>query len=327
MRLLALLFAFLLPQTAFAVCSGTDLRDTLTDAERAAIADYRASTPFAEGNHWLARRGGQNIHIIGTMHLDDPRWPPIVERLKPVVEQAELLMVEMTDEEQQRMQQELARNPEFMFITDGPTLPDRMEADDWDRLSQAMRERGMPPFMVAKTQPWFLSLLLGIPACAMAQGEAAQNGLDKRLIAIAEASDVPRAGLEGYEMLISLLADLPVEEQLDMLLASLPMAEQADDQFATVAAQYFDEDSAGAWGMAQVIARRSPDMTDAEIATVMQDLQDRLLDRRNTAWMDEILGRTESRIVIAVGALHLMGENGVLNYLRQAGYTLERQPF
>ena len=52
-----------------------------------------------------------------------------------------------------------------------------------------------------------------------------------------------------------------------------------------------------------------------------------LLKRRNHAWMPRILSREEEQLVVAVGALHLSGEEGVLNLLAQAGYALTRAPF
>lgn len=327
MRLVVALIALFIPALASAACEGSDLRETLTSAERSRIETFRAETPYAAGNRWVARRGNQEIQIVGTMHLDDPRWEPIVDRMRPFIENAEVLLVEMTDDEQARMKREMTRNPSHMFIEDGPTLPDRMSETEWERLSRAMRDRGMPKFMVAKTQPWFLSLILGVPACAIVQGEAAQNGLDKRLVSMARESGVPQAGLEEFEMLFALLANQPIDDQMRLLLASLPMAEQADDQFATVAAQYFDEDIAGAWAMADVIAKRSPDLEDGDVDAIMADMRDRLLDRRNTAWMDVILSREENRIVIAVGALHLMGDKGLLGNLEKAGYSVDRLPF
>lgn len=329
MRLFAitLMITALLPTLGMAECNGRDLRATLSETEAAELDAFRAKTPFGTGNRWVARRGAQEIQIVGTMHLNDPRWPEIVARIRPALKGAELLMIEMTDDEQARMKRAMSQDPSRAFITQGPTLPDRMSDVDWQRLSDAMAKRGMPSFMVAKTQPWFLSLMLGIPACVLSQGEAGQNGLDKRLIEIAQETGIPSVGLERHEDLFAIFTEQSIDAQLRLLLASLPMAEQSDDQFATVVARYFDQDNAGAWAMADIIAQRGGGIPDAELDAMMNDLRERLLDRRNAMWMDKILPRTERHIFIAVGALHLMGEAGLLHALQEAGYQIERLPF
>lgn len=325
--LMSIVIAGLLPTLGLAACNGRDLRDTLTDAEIAKMDTFRAQTPFGTGNRWIARQGEREINIVGTMHLDDARWPGIINLIRPALEAADVLMIEMTDAEQSRMKRAMTQDPSRAFITDGATLPDRMSDINWQRLSKAVAKRGMPAFMVAKTQPWFLSLMLGIPACVLSQGEAAQNGLDERLIDIARSQGIPRAGLERHEDLFAIFTQQSIDDQLRLLLASLPMAEQSDDQFATVVARYFDEDNAGAWAMADIMAQRGGGISDADLDAMMDDLRDRLLDRRNAMWMGKILARPENRIFIAVGALHLMGEAGILNALQTAGYGIERLPF
>ena len=52
-----------------------------------------------------------------------------------------------------------------------------------------------------------------------------------------------------------------------------------------------------------------------------------LLVGRNRAWMPRILDHPGDTVVVAVGAAHLSGEDGVLQLLEHAGYRLDRGPF
>jgi uncharacterized protein YbaP (TraB family) len=326
-RLILPLSFILIAGAAQAFCSGADLRETLSDAERQQIDGARRQAPYAEGNHWIARKDGQTIHVIGTMHLDDPRWSPVVTELAPIVAQADRLFVEMTDEAQAEMQQQLSRQPEKVFITDGPTLPELLSDDEWQRLQAVMADRGVPGFMAAKMQPWMQTLMLGMPACAIQNPELAKKGLDMRLMAVARESGVPVQSLEGFDELYALIADGTVEDQLEMLMASLPFAADSADQFETTAALYFDEQSAAAWEFARIVSYRRLDLPEAEIEALLAEFKGKLLDTRNRAWMPTILAAEDDVVVVAVGALHLMGETGVLNLLDQAGFTLERAAF
>lgn len=320
-----LFFAASAAQAEF--CTGTDLRGSLNAEELAQLDASLERAPYARGNHWIARKGDQSIHVIGTMHLDDPRWAPVMAAVGPVVAASDRLFVEMTDEDQLEMQRALANEPEKVFITEGPTLPDLLPEDDWKALTAAMAERGLPGFMVAKMQPWMQALMLGMPGCAISNPELAKRGLDMRLMHIARDAGVPVASLEGFDELYALIADGTIEEQLDMLMASLPFASDSEDQFATTSALYFEQKTAAAWEFARVISYQRSDLPPDEIEALLSEFKTKLLDTRNRAWMAHILEAPERQITVAVGALHLMGETGVLNLLAEAGYTLERAPF
>lgn len=316
-----------LPAAAMSFCAGTDLRDELSPAEAQILAQAGAAAAYGRGNHWIATKGTRVVHVIGTMHLDDPRWPGVIEVLTPVVAGADRLLVEMTPGEQAAMEASLQRDPALGFITEGPTLPEILPEADWQRLSSAMAERGVPGVIASRMQPWLQALTLGLPACALRNPALAEGGLDKRLIDLATGLGVPVAGLETFEDLHALLSAGSMEEQLDLLMASLPMADRGDDQFATTATIYFEENAGLAWEFARLQAMRGLDLPPERIDAVLADFEDRLLIRRNRAWMDTILTAPGEHIAVAVGALHLMGQDGVLNLLEQAGYSLERAPF
>ena len=316
-----------LPALAAPFCTGEDLRASLSPRDVQALEGAAEAAPYARGNHWIATRGDRVVHVIGTMHLDDPRWPGVMDVLSPVVAGADLLLVEMTLEEQAAMQDALRRDPARAFITEGPTLPEMLSDGDWTRLSAAMAERGVPGVIASRMQPWLQALTLGLPACALRNPALAEAGLDKRLIDVAAGAGVPVAGLETCDDLHALLTAGSMVEQLDLLMASLPMADRSDDQFATTAAIYFEENAGLAWEFARLQAMRGLDLPAERIEAVLADFEDRLLVQRNRAWMDTILTAPGDRIAVAVGALHLMGENGVLNLLDAAGYRLERAAF
>ena len=47
-------------------------------------------------------------------------------------------------------------------------------------------------------------------------------------------------------------------------------------------------------------------------------------DKKNDLWMKKILYAIKKQpTLVSVGALHLIGENGLINQLRQYGYTVE----
>lgn len=164
---LALLVASLLslPGPAHADCTGQNLLDTMPDSERSALLKATDAIPYPRGLLWRATRGDQTVHIIGTYHLDDPRHATTMARITPLLEAASTVLVEAGPQEEAALMAELARDPGLMVITEGPTLREALPDAEWKILADAMRDRGLPPFMVSKFRPWYVSMLLALPAC------------------------------------------------------------------------------------------------------------------------------------------------------------------
>ncbi len=326
MRLLAILLIALLPLKLAAQCTGQDLRNLLTAEQQSEITHRLSDVPFTNGNHWTATKGGQTINVIGTLHLDDPRFEPITNRLGSIVEAADLLMVEATTEDQAALELAIATDPKLAFL-DGKTLIDMLPQDEWAALSKAITARGIPAFMAAKFRPWYLSIILSIPACKIKEISEGQRGLDHRLLEIASDANVPTLSLEPYTTIFNLLSDKPLEEQLEELKLHLHPENSAEDATQTVIEQYFDQEHMSALETSRIISRQTAAIPIAEFNTLFDDYMDQMIRVRNEGWMTVIENAKADRIVVAVGALHLGGEHGVLNLLQKAGYSLKQQPF
>lgn len=321
---LALCFAATLVSAA---CSGTDLRQTLTQAERADIEARLARTPYAEGNVWTATRGAKTLHLIGTMHLDDARFGAVMTRLAPLVRAADLLFVEATAEEEAALERAITTRPELVFLTTGPTLPELLPEAEWQALANAARARGVPAFMAAKMQPWYLAILLTMPGCSMQDMQKGMSGLDKRVMDLAARANVPMRALEPYDTLFSLMSEDPLEAQAQMLSVGVLPDAVAEDAFATLTNSYFEEKNAEVLEVNRILAYRHVDLPKPEIDALLDEMLETLLDRRNAAWMGPILAAPDGTIVVAAGAAHLPGETGLLALLEAEGFTLERGAF
>lgn len=326
MRFLLALLVFLTPLPLWANCGGIDMRATLDTSQNAEVAQRLADKPFQTGNHWLATKGDKRINLIGTMHIDDPRFIPVVQRLAPVIQAADLLLVEATTEDQKALEKNMAADPSLAFLT-GKTLIDLMPTEDWEALATAANARGIPPFMAAKFQPWYLSLILSMSPCALKEAANGNEGLDAKLLGIAAAADVPTASLEHYTTVFKLFGDDPIEEQIEMLSIGILPEALSENATATLAAQYFDEDHLSAMETSRVITRPVVKMNPADFDVVFDGFINLLVRGRNESWIAPIEAAEGNQIVVAAGALHLGGEYGLLNLLQQRGYTLERQAF
>ncbi|WP_170423107.1 TraB/GumN family protein [Ruegeria arenilitoris] len=326
MRLFALLIFLFLPATLHAACEGQDLRPNLSAEVQAELQKTVADIPFPEGNHWIATKGDTVLHLIGTLHANDPRMDAVVERLMPTLEQADAFYFEVTQDEMDAFEKDLANDMSPIMITSGPSLIDLMSEDDWSALSGGLSERGIPAWMAAQMRPWFLSMMLGIPACMMHDPDAS-HGMDARLNDLAADLNIPQYSLEQITDLMAMFDSHPIEKQVQSLVRMAGALGGSEDQLATMANAYLEEKHVEIIQLARIQGLEESGLTPEEFDAEWDSFEQQLLVERNANWMQHILDIQDQTAVIAVGAGHLGGDHGLLNLLQQAGYDLSRAPF
>lgn len=323
-RVLCVLVLSLAGMPAAAQCTGTNLIDALPAGERAALLVAADAAPYPSGNLWQATRGDQTVWLVGTYHLDDPRHAAMMDKITPLIDASKTVLVEAGPDEEAALMQHLAADPAVMVNTDGPTLPEVLPDAEWQALADAMRERGVPPFMAAKFRPWYVSMLLSIPTCNL---ELAQDkgGLDGLVIDAATARGLPVQALEPYDTLFAIFDGMTAEEQLGMIRSALAVQGQAEDYAVTLADAYFAGEGRLVWEFSRLMTLKVPGYTPERVAAEFASMEEAMMTRRNIAWIPVIEAAVKDGPVLAAfGALHLSGKAGVLDLLEQAGFTLER---
>ncbi|TNJ48647.1 TraB/GumN family protein [Phaeobacter sp. B1627] len=311
---------------AAAACSGTDLRQDIPPALQAEIDAEMARTPFAHGLSWIATRGARRLHIIGTMHLNDPRHGPLVAHMTPAIEAADALLVEVNQADKRVMDKSLADQPAMVFITEGPTLIDRMQPQDWDQIAELARSAGIPPFMAAKMRPWFLGMSLAVPRCARTSPDVS-DGLDMQLLRVAADAGVPALSLEDPLSVFRTLNADPLEDQIEELRSYITLMRVGPDEFHTMLESYFEGEiqAFATLRIRQYLAADLP-IPVAERQAQIDEAMAALLYDRNRAWIPVIEATAGDLLVVAVGAAHLPGEAGLLALLQAQGYVIEEAP-
>ena len=337
MRFILSVLLTLLALPAMAQCVGENLLQTMEPDKRAKLEAAVKTQPYPSGNLWRAQRGGHTIHVMGTMHLTDPRLEAYLAPLWPIVDAADLILLEATRQTMQQLKTAMLSDRSLMFITDGPTLPDRLPTEDWDRLSREMSARGIPGFMVSKMQPWYVSMMLAIPPCAMA-GMAKQNGVDQRIMARAATHGIPTRALEEYDVIFSLFGGQDSADEVEMIRMALDGAKDGDRMIATLIEAYLSGEHRAIWELSRLQAMEVTMQSGQDHTKTFATMETKMLTDRNANWMQVILeagndttndtgndtANSTGNILVAVGAAHLSGQDGLLSLLEQAGYKLSR---
>lgn len=318
---LAALATFASFGVAQADCLGSNLIEALPADVRDDLVARAGSVPFATGNAWQATRGDEVVTLLGTYHADDPRHAATIAAVTPLIANAKTLLVEAGPDEEKALIARMAREPSLMLITDGPTLPELMPEEEWKDLARAMTDRGVPAFMAAKFQPWYISVVLSLPGCGM-EGMA-KRGLDGMVMDAARDANVPVKALEPYDTVFGIFGDLSMDDQLSMIRATMATEDQSEDLAVTLAETYFSGQSRLIWEFTRYQALQLPDQSPDEVEAEFARMEDVMMIRRNQAWIPVIEeAAAKGPVFAAFGALHLSGEDGVLNLLQDAGFAI-----
>jgi uncharacterized protein YbaP (TraB family) len=325
-RSAAILFFSCVSIPATAACVGDSYLDRLTAQQQEQLSAAVADMPYSEGLIWQATKDAATITVVGTMHIYDPRLDDLRIRLTDTIVSADLVLLEATPEDEAKLQELIVAEPERLFLVDGPTLPELVDEDTWQLIATAAGERGIPSFMAAKMQPWYLSMTLAVPSCAMSDMMAGVRGLDHMIMEDAQAAGVPLQAVEPYTTLFDLFGDDSFDEQLELLRISMLVPELQEQMFVAMLDRYFAEDVGRLWEMSRIALSDVPGMDPVAGNAMFDEMEEAMLNTRNRNWIPVITEAAEGRdeIVLAVGAGHLIGEIGVLQLLENEGWAITR---
>ncbi len=326
LRSLLTLLLCLTALSAHARCKGVDIRPQLTTNQREVLQREAEKIPFGQGNHWIASRGSQSIHIVGTMHVNDWRLNKVMRNLKPIIGNADAILLEVSEPEGERFWKTANEHKSLFLLPEGSNVQDLISGSSWQSLTQSADDRRFDLTEIVRFQPWFLSMLLTGSSCGPS-GLFATNGLDSRIEKQARRKRIPIGSLETVESAIKSLSSQPLNDQASMLQFDLLEGNSNDHGFITTREAYFDENMAEAMILEEWRFIRDFPGPKSNRTRVWQRQQNALLAQRNKNWIPIIRRTKGDLLMVAVGAAHLPGRDGLLNLMHKAGYKMQRAAF
>ena len=264
---------------------------------------------------WKVSDADNSVYLLGSFHLLKPTDYPLSQDVDAAFDDAESLVFEMAPEEMSSPELGMQMT-QAGLRADGTQLDSELPAATIGLLGAWLTANGLTPQMMQVFEPWFVALTITITEMTK-QGLDPKLGLDAHLAAMATEAGKPTAGLETGAQQIAFLDGMNKEEQLQFLAEALSESKDAKEETAKLHA---------AWraGKADVLWQ---DMA-VQMKKEYPNLYRRINVARNDAWVPNIEKRlTESDkddTLVVVGALHLLGSDGVVEKLRARGYRVER---
>ncbi len=306
------------------VCTGQNFLAALERDDPGRLAEIRAeATGVLNGNGllWQIEKDGvEPSWLFGTMHMADPRVVSLGEKAREAFEASSTVVIETTEVlDPAKMMTAMLANPELTMFTDGTTLMSLVPEAERASVEAALSERGIPAGSVARMKPWMISAMVALPACELARKKAGAPVLDVLLATDGQAAGKALGGLETISDQLGAMASLPMEFHIRGLIDTLKLGDAIDDVIETMIALYLAEDTGMFWPFFRAAMPAGEDVDLAGFSA----FEETMVTARNHTMAERAVPFVETGgAFIAIGALHLPGDEGVIELLRKKGYRI-----
>jgi len=268
----------------------------------------------AENGHpvsmWQIEGASNRIYLLGSIHMLREQDHPIPSVIYAAYREAEALIMELDmDDIDPVAEQALAT--ELGLIQDGRALRDLMGPELYTEAESLAAELQIPLRLLEQAEPWYAAVNVEI-MMLMRIGFNPMHGIEFHLSELARRDHKEIFGLETTRQQLEFLDNLSLDSQRDMLIQTLSDSKG----LAALMDEMID-----AWRYGDI------DFLEKHLLAEMQqfaELHEAIVVNRNRNWAERIqeLLDEEDDYLIVVGALHLVGEEGLPNLLSQRGINV-----
>jgi len=242
-------------------------------------------------------------YIFGTIHIICESDFHLGENVQQKLASSRKLVLEIDLDDPDMMQVVFANinNPS------GEKITDFLDENQFEATREFILENAAIDIAMMKAMRPFMLLSMLYPKML----ECETKAYEIELMHIAKENEMPVLGLESIEDQLSVFEKIPLNEQYKNLYDYVSDFEKGRKEFRELMATYASKDIEK---MVEMVGE-SPEY---------KNYQDIMLDNRNMNWIAPMKAMmVEGNTFFAVGAGHLGGEKGVLNLLREEGFSVK----
>jgi uncharacterized protein YbaP (TraB family) len=267
-----------------------------------------ASEDKSHGLLWeLSKPGIEPAYLFGTIHSEDPGVLQLPQPVQQAIDRCNTVVLEMLLDAEAMMYSSTA-----MLMMDGRMLSDIIGKPLFRQAASAIRSRGIQELVLERMKPWAVAVILSMPA--------SETGLVLDMMLYQNALEQGKSvhGLETVEEQLNVFEALPEKDQVLLLQDAVENFPELDVLHAEILEAYKQRDLAGLMALSEAAMQAG----DQQLA---DEFQQHLVVDRNHRMSDRMqVYLRQGKVFVAVGALHLPGEEGLLNLLEQQGFTVRR---
>lgn len=265
---------------------------------------------------WSVEHGDQlRGYLLGTLHSEDPRMaePPAV--IWQAMERSNVFAMEIVPD----MESLSLLNQAMYHDNDENDLESVIGAEMFDELAGYLEDYGLTRAQALTLRPWAAAVMISVPP--------PDTGLfmDIAYAMRARAAGLEVISLETVEEQLAFLEGMEPAQEMELLTQAVSDYEQMESIHDELVNLYLGGDL-------NALQQFSNEQMEGSSEALRSWFQTRGLDQRNRGMVEVMLQQwtaddgSPDVLFTAVGALHLPGENGLIELLRKQGYTLTPIP-
>lgn len=275
--------------------------------------------PYSEGVFWRVSKDGEVVgHILGTIHSNDERITRIPDPVMEVFAEARGYAIEAFPGSNlwnpYHGFQSIAGR---MMLEDGKTLAEVAGEEIASQVYAVLKRNHAEEKFARRIKPWAAIHSLSI------KSEHQGPIIDQKLLDLAVVQDKDLYQVESPEELLAAFYGMPMDSQVSLLADKLRAYPAARGTMERIIQAYAREDLQEMMDLSTDFIDKSPDKRRHHQAYVKHAIDVRSVVMAH--YMQEPF--RDGGAFVAIGALHLYGENGVLALIGQdlfGGFDVER---
>lgn len=259
---------------------------------------------------WKVESGKSTLYLLGSVHALTPEMYPLAPVIEQAIADADAYAFETSLDS---IDQGTVLN---LMLTKGSmggdtTLRTMLPTGLYDSVAARLADGGMNIAMFEKFRPWSVAIILmGLQL----QGSELRTeyGIDNYVNRKARETGKPTAQLETAEFQLNLFADMTQAAQEVLLRQALDDVDSSDESLSKIMK---------AWKSGDVVALESIML---ESFAQEDGFYRKALVERNANWIPQIEAflKGEKHYLVTVGAMHMVGKDGVVQMLKDKGYQV-----
>lgn len=262
---------------------------------------------------FVVRDADSAIYLFGTVHVRRPGSAWGGANAQAALAEADEVWTEL-EMSSLAQQEAMQLTIQYGFAPADQPLSSMLTAEQNTRLAELAASMNMPAAMFERMRPWLAAITLSVGPMLQA-GYDPSAGVDRSIDAVAAEAGKTRRAFETIEQQIGFLANLSEDVQHAMLVEALAGAGETPGDLEVMMR---------AWEKGDLVLLER--LVLDETRTQYPEVYDVLFVQRNNAWVATLLTELDGSGVdfVAVGAGHLLGEDGLVAQLRARGLSVER---
>lgn len=282
------------------------------------VAPTQAQTGTATPAIWAMSDEDSTVYLLGTVHILRPDMDWSTDYFDEVLSEVEQVWFEADTLSPEATAQINALIPQLGMNASGVPMTQMLSETANENLAIIAERLGAQPDQLRMAlndfQPWIASLQIAVLQM-QAAGYDPASGVEAALNARIAGQGKSLHFLETAEEQLRFFADMPLETQIANLELGLQEAVDHPDLF---------DELVGAWSQGDMDALNT--LMNQNMREQTPELYEIILVQRNRNWIPEIAAALEGDedVLIAVGAGHMPGEEGVIALLQAQGLEVRR---